>query len=474
MQNVNNQPTPSTAHGPDVCSLEAEKSVLGSMLVEPSLCIDRALEQLDGKDFYHVAHQVMFEALSRMHREQLVIDLVTVIQYLSDRNQLQIVGGPGEIANLANTHAYPHNIGSYIGTIRDKSAIRQLQQEAFRLLGNIQESPTNSEAHLAGAESALLRIADTHLVQKTQSVRDVMEHALQKVKLYRDRKQPLTGIPTGFHKLNEMTCGWQPGDMIVLAARPGAGKTALAMSFARTAVTARYNSESDSWEKPGSPVGIFSLEMTNEQLMLRLTAMTSGENFTNIRSGKLPDFEMNRIEQNMGEIATWPLYLDDSGDLTVHQLRSKARMMKTRFGIELLIIDYLQLLHGDSKQARDNRQNEVAECSRAIKALAKELAIPVIVLAQLNRKADEKNAEPGLHNLRESGAIEQDADLVMLLHRISDEGEGDSPASPIARCKLKIAKHRNGPTDDLLLNFNAPCVRFEDPARFETRLRGTS
>jgi len=281
-------------------------------------------------------------------------------------------------------------------------------------------------------------------------------------------------LPTGFHKLDELTAGWKAGEMIVLAARPGQGKTALALTFAQHALRERYDEATDAWKKPGHSVGMFSLEMTNEQLMLRLLASFGSESLQRIRSGELDEHAMQKLRLVAGDMREWPLYLDDSSFLTINQLRGKARRMKDRYHIELLVIDYLQLLRSESAQAKDNRQNEVAEISRGIKALAKELSIPIIILAQLNRRSEEAKAEPALHNLRESGAIEQDADVVLLLHRTDaekDEDGNEKQVGPVVPYSLNIAKQRNGPTDRIEILFHLPYTRFDDPVRHETRAR---
>jgi replicative DNA helicase len=258
-----------------------------------------------------------------------------------------------------------------------------------------------------------------------------------------------------------MTAGWKPGEMIVLAARPGQGKTALALTFAKHALDQRYDEATDAWRKPGHSVGMFSLEMTNEQLMLRLLASHASEKLQDIRQGTLSESSLQKLRMVAQDMKEWPLYLDDSSFLTINQLRGKARRMKDRYQIELLVIDYLQLLRSESAQAKDNRQNEVAEISRGI-------------LAQLNRRSEEAKQEPALHNLRESGAIEQDADVVLLLHRVDQEKDDDGnerQVGPVIPYCLNIAKQRNGPTDRLDILFHAPYTRFDDPVRHETRTR---
>jgi replicative DNA helicase len=322
------------------------------------------------------------------------------------------------------------------------------------------------------AESSIFQVTNLGLTNSTVSAREEIEKALTLIEDFQSRKGRLHGLHTGFHKLDELTAGWKAGEMIVLAARPGQGKTALALTFARHALDERYDEATDAWRKPGHPVGMFSLEMTNEQLMLRLLASYGSESLQRIRQGDLDEHSLQKLRMVGADMKEWPLYLDDSSFLTINQLRGKARRMKDRYGIELLIIDYLQLLRSESAQAKDNRQNEVAEISRGIKALAKELAIPIIILAQLNRRSEEAKAEPALHNLRESGAIEQDADVVLLLHRPDAEKDADGnerAAGPVIPYTLNIAKQRNGPTDRLDILFHAPYTRFDDPVRHETR-----
>jgi replicative DNA helicase len=310
------------------------------------------------------------------------------------------------------------------------------------------------------------------LTNSTIEAKNEIKSAISLIESFQNNKNLLKGIGTGFKRLDELTTGWQPGDMVVLAARPGQGKTALALTFARHALDQRYDEATDSWKKPGHGVGIFSLEMTNAQLMLRMLAAYGSESLQRIRQGKLDEHAMQKLRMVAADMAEWPLYLDDSSFLTITQLRGKARRMKQRWNIDLLIVDYLQLLRSDSAQAKDNRQNEVAEISRGIKALAKELKIPIIILAQLNRRSEEAKQEPALHNLRESGAIEQDADMVMLLHRKEAEkdAEGnDAPQEAIIPYILNIAKQRNGPTDRVEMLFHSYYTRFDDPVRHETR-----
>ncbi len=453
-------------------SAEAEKAVLGCMMAQPGEVIDEATETLNKDDFFVPAHKEIFEALKDMHNQKQAIDVMTIHQWLTDRKLAEAVGSPGILADLYVSFATHLNVGSYVRIVKDKSLLRCLQMTCSMIVQDIADMPDSVASVLDRAESAIFQVTNLGLTNSTVSAREEIDKAITLIEDFQSRKGRLHGLHTGFHKLDELTAGWKPGEMIVLAARPGQGKTALALTFARHALDQRYDEVTDAWKKPGHPVGMFSLEMTNEQLMLRLLASYGSESLQRIRQGDLDEHSLQKLRMVAADMKEWPLYLDDSSFLTITQLRGKARRMKDRYGIELLLIDYLQLLRSESAQAKDNRQNEVAEISRGIKALAKELSIPIIILAQLNRRSEESKSEPALHNLRESGAIEQDADVVLLLHRPEADKDADGnerPSGPIIPYSLNIAKQRNGPTDRLDILFHAPYTRFDDPVRHETR-----
>ncbi|HEY8966322.1 MAG TPA: replicative DNA helicase [Candidatus Methylacidiphilales bacterium] len=451
-------------------SAEAERAVLGAMLTHPDTVIYQVMEKLVTQDFFVPAHQAVFDAMKEMNLRQHNIDMTTVHLHLVDRKLDEMVGSPGSLAEMVTSLVSHLNVGTYIQTVKEKSLLRHLQQACITIVQDIADQPHAVEGILDRAETEVFKVTDMGLTQSTVPAREELAKALEMIERFRARQGKLNGIPTGFSQLNQMTTGWQPGDMVVLAARPGVGKTALALTFAKHAMAERYDEKRDAWVKPGYAVGMFSLEMTNAQLMLRLMASAAGEDLKRIRTGELDDFSMTKLRHISEDMKTWPLYLDDSSHLTINQLRGKARRMKQRYDIDLLIIDYLQLLHSESAQAKDNRQNEVSEISRGIKALAKDLSIPIIVLAQLNRRAEEAKAEPALHNLRESGAIEQDADMVLMLHR--KEQEEDAPPSATREYSLIIAKQRSGPTGKLDIRFNPGFTRFEDPVRHEARSGG--
>jgi replicative DNA helicase len=457
--------------GAPLYSSEAEKAVLGSMISHPQEVNYKVMEVgIKRSDFFVPAHQEIFEAILNLDAKGQPIDIPILHQYFEDRKLSEIVGSPGILAELVAGVATHLNTESYVRIVKGKSVLRQLQSACQSIAQDIADRPDEVEAVLDQAESYVFAVNSEADTKSAVTIRDEIKRTLEQIARYRTMKGKMTGIPTGFFKLNGLTGGWQPTDMIVLAARPGAGKTALALTFAKAAMKERYSEEKDDWIKPGFGVGFFSLEMGNNQIMLRLLSSYAGIGLKKIRTGDLEDHEMDHITLMSEEMRELPMYMDDSSMLTINQLRAKARRMKKQFKIDMIMVDYLQLLRAESVQARDSRQNEVAEISRGIKALAKELHVPILVLAQLNRKAEEAKQEPGLHNLRESGAIEQDADIVMLLHREEQEVDPAAAGNPrpeMRPYKLIIAKHRNGPTDSIDVVFNGACTRFEDPNRHE-------
>ncbi|ACD84457.1 Replicative DNA helicase [Methylacidiphilum infernorum V4] len=446
-------------------SNEAEKAILGLALTNPELVFDRIRERIAADDFYVPSHRLLFEVLCDMHSKSIPIDLTTVHQYLIDHHLEEKMGGAVLLADLVASFATHLNLESYIKILKDKSVLRKLHQVALNIVQSIYENSHSVIQVLDQAEKEIFEITDLTITRSTVKASIEIEKAIELIDCFHKRKGRLFGIPTGFYHLDQITTGWQNGDMIVLAARPGVGKTALGLTFACRALKERYDQEKDLWIKPGYAVGFFSLEMTAVQIMLRLLASIGSESLQKIRRGELEPASLEKLKMLADDAKEWPFYIDDSSDLTIHQLRAKARRMKNQFGVDLIIIDYLQLLHSDSEQARENRQVEISEISRGIKALAKELNIPIIVLAQLNRRMEEGKSEPALHHLRESGAIEQDADVVLLLHRLENDPETDHSKIPYI---IHVAKQRNGPTDKIEIFFNAPYTRFEDPLKHET------
>lgn len=458
---------------PAIYSVESERSLLGAMLSEPETVIDKTLEAgLHDEDFFVPAHQELFKALVEMRNKSTPIDSGTVLQYLADRKIADAVGGAALIGDLAAGVVSIMTAEAHIKTVRHKSILRRLQAACAQIVYHSHERQHEVDVVLDEAESLIFGITDKAASQTITKAKDVVPNTLDWIiRVAENRGRGLyTGIPSGFDDLDKLTTGFKPGEMIVIAARPGVGKTALALSMAKNFIKERYDEEQDKFVKPGYPVGIFSLEMTKEQLMLRLLAAHASLSLQKIREGNLNESDMKGLRDIADTVADLPLYLDESSMLSISQLRAKARRMKQMYGIEMIIVDYLQLLTSTSDKARDNRQVEVSEISRGIKALALELKLPIIVLSQLNRRPEDGNMEPALHHLRESGSIEQDADLVMLLNRVENkEGEWESMPHPrggfATKCRLNIAKQRNGPTDKIDLLFRGECTLFESMPR---------
>ncbi|MDR1304972.1 MAG: replicative DNA helicase [Verrucomicrobiales bacterium] len=448
---------------PAIHSPEAERAVLGAMLSEPEQVIDMAEETLVAEDFFQPAHQALFRALIDMRSRGAAIDPATLLLYLEDRKLSDAVGGAQLLGELAAAVVNVLTASSHIQAVRQKSILRHLQQACAKIMYDSQERQHELEQVLDEAEKLVFEITDRGVTNSTVGAKEVVYRAIEIIERTIKMKGRYDGLATGFNELDKLTTGFKPGEMIVIAARPGVGKTALALSMAKNFIKERYDVKQERFVKPGYPVAFFSLEMTAEQLMLRLLASLADVRLQSIRDGRLSPYDQDKLTMIAEDLAEMPLYIDESSLLSINQLRAKARRMKKMHDIQVVIIDYLQLLTSSSEKARDSRQVEVAEISRGIKALAKELKVPIIVLAQLNRKPEEGNQEPALHHLRESGSIEQDADVVLLLSRGFEKEEGDSSRG--VKATLNIAKQRNGPTDKLSLRFIGEYTRYEDEPR---------
>ncbi len=450
-------------------SADAERAVLGAMLSDPEHVIDQATEVLATEDFFNPAHQELYRTLGEMRNKGMPIDPVTVLQYLEDRKLDEAIGGAPVLGELAAGVLSVLTAPQHIQTVRAKSILRHLQQACARIVYNAQERQHELEEVLDEAEKLVFEITDRGVTQTIAEPRKVVVKTIEMIERTCELKGRYDGLATGFDELDQLTTGFKEGEMIVIAARPGVGKTALALTMAKNFLKERYCKDQDRFVKPGHPVGIFSLEMSAQQLMLRLLASMANVRLQAIREGSLSKTDLDSLSMVAAEVAELPIYIDESSMLTVNQLRAKARRMRQMHKVEIIIIDYLQLLTSTSEKARDNRQVEVAEISRGIKALARELKIPIIVLAQLNRKPEEGNQEPAIHHLRESGSIEQDADVVMLLSRAFEKDQDDEAMADkrgnVFRAKLNIAKQRNGPTDKIDLLFHGEYTRYESMPR---------
>jgi len=438
-------------------SIEAEQGVLGCVLLAPNeslgICIERFLS--GSEVFYDLRHRHIYELLVGMYDHKEAIDLLTVQQRLKDRNQLEAVGGLAYLSSLPDAVPSAANLSYYADIVREKLLLRRMIQTCTSVVGRVYEHEGEVDSLLDEVERDVLRISEERVEPSTRGIKDLVNKAINTIEEFHQRQGMLTGISTGFPDLDRMTSGFHGGEMIVIAARPSMGKTSLAMNIAEhAAVDERL------------PVGVFSLEMTAESLVLRMLCSRSRVNLRSVRDGFLAERDFPKLTGSAGKLAGAPLFIDDSPSLSILQLRAKARRMVQQYEVKLFVIDYLQLLHSTARRA-ENRQQEIADISNGIKALAKELSVPIVVLSQLNRELEkDKNRKPRLSDLRESGAIEQDADLVALLYKPSgDDDEGSSVEQEAVPVNLLIAKQRNGPTGDVSLTFLKSYTRFESASK---------
>ena len=443
-------------------SVEAEQGVLGCVLLSPHDCLGHCVEKFtNGPEvFYDLRHRAIYEVLIEMYDRKDAIDLITVQQTLKDRHQLEGVGGLAYIASLPDAVPSAANLDYYLEIVREKFVLRQMISTCTEVVSRAYEHQGEVEALLDEVERDILKISGDRVSTSSPTMKELVHRAIHHIEMYHQRQGQLGGIATGFIDLDKMSDGLHEGEMIVIAARPSMGKTSLVMNIAEhVAVQLRL------------PVGVFSLEMTSESLVMRMMSSLARVNARAIRDGFLAERDFAKLTTAAGQLAKAPLFIDDSSGLSILQLRAKARRLHQQHGIKVFIIDYLQLLHSTARRA-ENRQQEIADISNGIKALAKELKVPVIVLSQLNRELEkDKNRKPRMSDLRESGSIEQDADLVALLYKpnVADEEDGgptpDQEAVPV---NLLIAKQRNGPTGDVCLTFLKSCTRFESAAKISS------
>lgn len=446
-------------------SLEAEQGVLGCALLEPSDSIGQCIERLKGggEAFYDLRHRTIYDVLVSMYDRKEPIDLITLGQKLKDAGQIDGVGGLAYLSELMDAVPSAANLAYYLDIVREKHVLRRVLSTCSEAVSKVHEYEGAVDSLLDEVERDILKISQDRSENTNRTMRELVRSAVDMIQDFHQRKGGLTGLPTGFPDLDKMTSGLQPADMVVIAARPSMGKTSLAMNIAEH-VSVEAN----------LPVGVFSLEMTSESLVMRMLCSLARVNGRLIRDGFLSEGDFRRLTAAAGKLSRAPIHIDDTPGLSILQLRARARRMWQQHGVKLFIIDYLQLMHSTSKKAADSRQQEVAELSNGVKALAKELKVPVIVLCQLNRELEkDKDRKPKLSDLRESGAIEQDADLVGLLYKPAAEDDDQRREDPEARddgmgatpVNLLIAKQRNGPTGDVCLTFLKGITRYESASK---------
>ncbi|HSN59985.1 MAG TPA: replicative DNA helicase, partial [Ferruginibacter sp.] len=393
---------------------ELEEAILGAIMLEKS-AFDTVIEILKPECFYVDAHQKIFKAMQGLAIKSLPIDMLTVVEELKLREELEIIGGPYYVTKLTNSVVSSANIDAHSRIVLQKFIQRELIRISGEIIGDAYEDSTDVFDLLDSAEGKLFEITNNHLRKNFDDIDSVLVKTFNRIEDMRNRKDEITGVPTGFPTLDKITYGWQPTDLIILAARPSVGKTAFALNLARTAAIRPKGDD-----RPPTAVAFFSLEMSSSQLVQRILSAVSEIWLEKIARGKLEEHEMKQLYKNgFDRLSKAPIFIDDSAALNIFELRAKCRRLKNKHNVGLIIIDYLQLMSG-SADRNSNREQEISKISRDLKSLAKELQVPIIALSQLSREVEKRkegNKMPQLSDLRESGAIEQDADLVMFLYR---------------------------------------------------------
>lgn len=410
-------------------SLEAEQSVIGAMIIDKS-AIGKALEKLDSEDFYRDGHKVIFKAVHDMYSKDMPVDLVTLLEYLKSMDMLEKSGGISYISEVSSAVITTANLDAYIKIVEDKSLLRKLIKSSTSIIEESYNKQGDVDEVLDSAQKKIFDLAEKQGSSDYESLSSVLERGFIEIEKLFNNKGSITGVGSGIRDLDAKTSGFQKGDMILIAARPSMGKTTFSLNIAEHAALRESKS-----------VVIFSLEMSKEQLAYKLLCSEANVDMLKLRTGNLDDDDWERIARATGPLSKAKIYIDDTAGLSVMEMRSKCRKIKIEHGIDMILIDYLQLMSGSSKT--ESRQQEVSEISRSIKALAKEMECPVIALSQLSRAPEQRaDHRPMLSDLRESGSIEQDADVVMFLYR-DEYYNKETEEKNIGECI--IAKQRNGP-----------------------------
>ncbi|SFA42601.1 primary replicative DNA helicase [Parageobacillus thermantarcticus] len=419
-------------------SIEAEQAVLGAVFLDPS-ALTLASEILIPEDFYRAAHQKIFHAMLRVADKGEPVDLVTVTAELADTQQLEEVGGVSYLSELADSVPTAANVEYYARIVEEKSILRRLIRTATSIAQDGYTREDEVDVLLDEAERKIMEISQRKHSGTFQNIKDVLVQTYDNIEMLHNRKGEVTGIPTGFTELDRMTAGFQRSDFIIVAARPSVGKTAFALNIAQNVAT-----------KTDENVAIFSLEMSAQQLVMRMLCAEGNINAQNLRTGRLTPEDWGKLTMAMGSLSNAGIYIDDTPSIRVSDIRAKCRRLKQERGLGMVVIDYLQLIQGSGRN-RENRQQEVSEISRSLKALARELEVPVIALSQLSRSVEQRqDKRPMMSDIRESGSIEQDADIVAFLYR-DDYYNKDSENKNII--EIIIAKQRNGPVGTVQLAF---------------------
>lgn len=429
-------------------NLEAENSILGSLMLDSNVW-DQVGDAVEAEDFYRPAHQILFKTIkSLLHRNQPV-DLITVTNHLTAENQLTAVGGPEYLIDLVSRTVSTANVASHAKIVREKALLRRAIQISAEVIDQAyaEDFPTVDE-FIDKTEEKFYRLGETTAAEGLVGPMETVKVSIKKIEEMFGRKSEITGIPTGFNYLDKMTSGLQGGELIIIAARPSMGKTALSLNIAQHIAI-----------KQKKTVAYFSLEMSREAVMMRLLASEARINMKNLKTGNLGDTAWPKLIEAAGAISEAPFFIDESSGVSPFEIRTRCRRLKAQYGLDCVMIDYLQLMK--MKERMESREREVSEISRTLKSIAKELNVPVIALAQLNRGVEGRTEKrPMLSDLRESGSIEQDADMIMMLYR-EDYYDKEDPEKQ-GHAEIIVGKHRNGPTGTVKLRFDAEYTRFRD------------
>ena len=432
-------------------AIDVEEAVLGALLIEPN-CIDEAMDELTSNCFYSEKHRMIFEAMRSLANEHVALDLLSVSQKLKANGNLDAVGGTVALVQLSQKIGAAAHIEFYIRILKQKCIQRELITASYEILKSSYDESVNVDDLIDLAQTRVLAAADNNVKKDVQEIGKVINDALDDIQKLQGASG-LSGVPSGFASLDSITQGWQASDLIILAARPSVGKTAFVLNLARNAAV-DFN----------MPVAFFSLEMPSIQLAKRMMVSETRLSGDKFRGGeKIEDWEWKQLDIQLKRLVKAPIYIDDTPSLPVMEFRAKVKKLVKQKGVRLIVVDYLQLMQGPS-ELRGMREQEVAAISRTLKATAKEMNVPIIALSQLSRQSENRqgsNRRPQLSDLRESGSIEQDADMVIFIHRYDYQGLSENP-DDIGRTQIIIAKHRNGAIADIDMKFRADEVRFVD------------
>lgn len=434
-------------------NIEAEQAVLGAMLIDKE-AIAKATEVLSADDFYREAHRVIFSAMLELYNKNEAVDMVTVTEILKRDNKLEDIGGIAYITSLANVVLTAANVKYHADIVAEKSVLRQLVRVSTEIAAMGYEANEDVGTLLDTAESRILEISNRKKKNDFTAINDILMDSVQSIESLLQNKGGLTGLPAGFADLDKLTSGLHPSDFIILAARPSMGKTALALNIVQNVALRAHKVIGG---EPRS-VAFFSLEMSKEQLVNRMLCAEAGIDSQRLRVGEMHDEDWTHLWDACDTMSRAKIYIDDTAGITAMDMRSRARRLKAEHGLDLIVVDYLQLMQGSGKRNNSgDRQQEVSEISRSLKALARELDVPVLALSQLSRSVESRQVKrPMLSDLRESGSLEQDADIVAFLYR----EDYYNPDTENKHTELIIAKHRNGPVDTVNLFFQKQFTKF--------------